>query len=75
MTGTNCDLFTHNQSRSYLNHLVLVLKHYQRNLKEQGMGLRENYFQNTKYDWEQSKKAEFQKGSVRQTTMCVQNPL
>jgi hypothetical protein len=24
MTGTNCDLFTHNQSRSYLNHLVLV---------------------------------------------------
>jgi hypothetical protein len=24
MTGTNCDLFTHNQSRSYLNHLVLL---------------------------------------------------
>jgi hypothetical protein len=23
MTGTNCDLFTHNHSRSYLNHLVL----------------------------------------------------
>ena len=22
MTGTNCDLFTHNYSRSYLNHLV-----------------------------------------------------
>jgi hypothetical protein len=22
MSGTNCDLFTHNQSRSYLNHLV-----------------------------------------------------
>jgi hypothetical protein len=22
MTGTNCDLFTHNQSRSYFNHLV-----------------------------------------------------
>jgi hypothetical protein len=22
MTGTNCDLFTHNQSLSYLNHLV-----------------------------------------------------
>jgi hypothetical protein len=22
MTGTNCDLFTHNQPRSYLNHLV-----------------------------------------------------
>ena len=21
MTGTNCDLFTHNQSQSYLNHL------------------------------------------------------
>jgi hypothetical protein len=29
MTGTNCDLFTHNQSQSYLNHLVhrvIVLK-------------------------------------------------
>jgi hypothetical protein len=25
MTGTNCDLFTHNQSRSYLNHLVLLI--------------------------------------------------
>jgi hypothetical protein len=24
MTGTDCDLFTHNQSRSYLNHLVFV---------------------------------------------------
>jgi hypothetical protein len=23
ITGTNCDLFTHNQSLSYLNHLVL----------------------------------------------------
>ena len=22
MTGINCDLFTHNQSRSYLNYLV-----------------------------------------------------
>jgi hypothetical protein len=22
MTGTNCDLFTHKSSRSYLNHLV-----------------------------------------------------
>jgi hypothetical protein len=22
MIGTNCDLFTHNQSRSYLNYLV-----------------------------------------------------
>jgi hypothetical protein len=26
MTGTNCDLFTHSQSRSYLNHLVLGLR-------------------------------------------------
>jgi hypothetical protein len=25
MTGTNCDLFTHNQSRSYLNYLVYCL--------------------------------------------------
>jgi hypothetical protein len=29
MTGTNCDLFTHNQSRSYLNHLVVLYpEHY-----------------------------------------------
>jgi hypothetical protein len=27
MTGTNCDLFTHNQSRSYLNHLVPHKRH------------------------------------------------
>jgi hypothetical protein len=27
MTGTNCDLFTHNQSRSYLNHLVRMTLH------------------------------------------------
>jgi hypothetical protein len=26
MTGTNCDLFTHKSSRSYLNHLVLGQK-------------------------------------------------
>jgi hypothetical protein len=25
MTGTNCDLFTHNQSRSYLNHLAACM--------------------------------------------------
>jgi hypothetical protein len=24
MTGTDCDLFTHKLSRSYLNHLVLI---------------------------------------------------
>jgi hypothetical protein len=24
MTGTNCDLFTHNQSQSYLDHLVFM---------------------------------------------------
>jgi hypothetical protein len=30
MTGTNCDLFTHSQSRSYLNHLVHQ-KTYRRN--------------------------------------------
>jgi hypothetical protein len=28
MTGTNCDLFTHKSSRSYLNHLVLWDKPY-----------------------------------------------
>jgi hypothetical protein len=26
MTGTNCDLFTHKQSRSYLNHLLFSSK-------------------------------------------------
>jgi hypothetical protein len=26
MTGTNCDWFTHNQSRSYMNHLVTEFK-------------------------------------------------
>jgi hypothetical protein len=26
MTGTNCDLFTHSQFRSYLNHLVHIVK-------------------------------------------------
>ena len=25
MTGTNCDLFTHKSSRSYLNHLVIII--------------------------------------------------
>jgi hypothetical protein len=25
MTGTNCDLFTHKLSRSYLNHLVFIV--------------------------------------------------
>jgi hypothetical protein len=28
MTGTNCALFTHNQSRSYLNHLVHKIHEY-----------------------------------------------
>jgi hypothetical protein len=28
MTGTNCDLFTHKSSRSYLNHLVIVITVY-----------------------------------------------
>jgi hypothetical protein len=27
MTGTNCDLFTHKSSRSYLNHLVAAKNH------------------------------------------------
>ena len=27
MTGTNCDLFTHKSSRSYLNHLVFCEEH------------------------------------------------
>jgi hypothetical protein len=29
MTGTNCDLFTHKSSRSYLNHLVHMYTHVQ----------------------------------------------
>ena len=28
MTGTNCDLFTHKSSRSYLNHLLHTHKHH-----------------------------------------------
>jgi hypothetical protein len=32
MTGTNCDLFTHNQSLSYLNHLVFTPKYFYFNL-------------------------------------------
>jgi hypothetical protein len=38
MTGTNCDLFTQNQSRSYLNHLV-PKKHAR---KERNQGTTEN---------------------------------
>jgi hypothetical protein len=37
MTGTNCDWFTHNQSLSYLNHLVYVYEYYRlRTLSEDG---------------------------------------
>jgi hypothetical protein len=36
MTGTNCDLFTHNQSRSYLNHLVFTIEDVKRDHKEVG---------------------------------------
>jgi hypothetical protein len=32
MTGTNCDLFTHSQSQSYLNHLVFVYSQFVRKL-------------------------------------------
>jgi hypothetical protein len=28
MTVTNCDLFTHNESRSYLNHLVSYTRQF-----------------------------------------------
>ena len=35
MTGTNCDLFTHNQSRSYLNHLVASKEEEKGNLSRQ----------------------------------------
>jgi hypothetical protein len=35
MTGTNCDLFTQNQSRSYLNHLVISGTKYSTNRKVQ----------------------------------------
>jgi hypothetical protein len=33
MTGTNCDLFTHKSSRSYLDHLVSYTFHVQVNCK------------------------------------------
>ena len=33
MTGTNCDLFTHNQSRSYLNHLVQGLQWFKNDVR------------------------------------------
>jgi hypothetical protein len=36
MTGTNCDLFTHNQSRSYLNHLVY--RSYNKTFEELKLG-------------------------------------
>jgi hypothetical protein len=29
MTGTDCDLFTHNQSPSYFNHLVISMEYNQ----------------------------------------------
>jgi hypothetical protein len=34
MTGTNCDLFTHKQSRSCLNHLVVYVAYYSRFIYE-----------------------------------------
>jgi hypothetical protein len=36
MTGTDCGLFTHNQSRSYLNHLVIwmILNSYMKGSME-----------------------------------------
>ena len=34
MTGTNCDLFTHKSSRSYLNHLVQAFWTNVQNLKK-----------------------------------------
>jgi hypothetical protein len=36
MTGTNCDLFTHKSSRSYLNHLVF--SHYLKTARFSGGG-------------------------------------
>ena len=35
MTGTNCDLFTHKSSRSYLNHLVITFKKEAKSYKMQ----------------------------------------
>jgi hypothetical protein len=34
MTGTNCDLFTHKSSPSYLNHLVYILTTLRSHTKE-----------------------------------------
>jgi hypothetical protein len=40
MTGTNCDLFTHKSSRSYLNHLVLITFPHQQWFGERASMLR-----------------------------------
>jgi hypothetical protein len=36
MTGTNCDLFTHKSSRSYLNHLVYIYEYNVTSIKGGG---------------------------------------
>jgi hypothetical protein len=40
MTGTNCDLFTHKQSRSYLNHLVCAYVYISRQIYLYIFGIR-----------------------------------
>ena len=47
MTGTNCDLFTHNQSRSYLNHLVIALNVTVTDLKVSQISFRVQIFLST----------------------------
>jgi hypothetical protein len=57
MTGTNCDLFTHNQSQSYLNHLV-----YHGQQKEIGTLLANCSKLNLKYNLKKSKLMVFKEG-------------
>ena len=39
MTGTNCDLFTHKSSRSYLNHLVFKLDRFCAHVRQSTQGI------------------------------------
>ena len=41
MTGTDCDLFTHKSSRSYLNHLVLLATNFDWLIRNQANKIQE----------------------------------
>jgi hypothetical protein len=52
MTGTNCDLFTHNQSRSYLNHLVYTQEQKVQDALEEKLSAIKRQSGNTKVQWD-----------------------